>query len=274
LQTVLEANAASPRAAFELATRAAPDRKAILDQMLPQQAPILFDYLNFEAEKGDIAGAVQVWDRIIQEKLPFELRDAFPYLDALIQHVEVGRLAETWSILAARFPAQIGPPITASNLVTNGGFERDVLNGGLGWRVVPAEGAVVSLESGDESEGTRALQIAFDGSRNLDYGHVLQYVLVQPNTRYRFSGRMRVQGITSDSGPRFQICDAYDRNSVFVSTQNLVGSSAWIDQRAEFTTKADSHLLLLRIVRPVSSKFDNQISGTVWIDGVRLSAAQ
>jgi hypothetical protein len=81
---------------------------------------------------------------------------------------------------------------------------------------------------------------------------------------------MRSQGITTDSGPRFQVCDAYDMGKIFVSSENLVGTSDWSEQRAEFTTLADTRLLLLRVVRSVSNKLDNQIAGTVWIDDVRL----
>jgi len=160
--------------------------------------------------------------------------------------------------------------VPSSNLVTNGGFESDILNGGLDWRVLPIEGSVVSLDPVGVFEGVRALRITFDGSRNIDYGHVFQYVPVQAKTRYRFSGHMRVQDITTDSGPRFQACDAYDMGNIFVSSENLVGTSGWSEQHAEFTTLPDTRLLLLRVVRSVSNKLDNQIAGTVWIDDVRL----
>jgi hypothetical protein len=57
---------------------------------------------------------------------------------------------------------------------------------------------------------------------------------------------------------------------LFAATENLVGTSGWSEQRAEFTTAADTRLLLVRVVRPVSNKLDNRIGGAVWIDGVRL----
>ena len=85
---------------------------------------------------------------------------------------------------------------------------------------------------------------------------------------------MRVQGITTDSGPRFQVCDGYNLGQLFASTENLVGTSGWLEQHAELTTGMDTHLLLIRVARPMSDKFDSQIAGTVWIAGVSLSAAQ
>jgi hypothetical protein len=267
---VLQEDGTAGRKVFTLVSKATRDRQALLE-MLPPQAPVFFEYINFRIEKGDIAGAEEAWTRLLQLNLPFDLRAAFPYLDALIQSKEVVRLSEIWSDLAQRFPTQIPRLVSGSNLVTNGSFESDILNGGLDWRVLPTEGVVVSLDSVGAFEGARALRVKFDGSRNVIYGHVFQYVPVQPKTRYRFSGHMRVQGITTDSGPRFQVCDAYNRTKLFVSTENLVGTSGWSEQHAEFTTLADTRLLLVRVVRPVSTKLDNQIAGTVWIDDVRLN---
>jgi hypothetical protein len=269
LQMVLQEDGTAGRRVFTLATNATRDRNALLE-MLPPQPPVFFDYLNFLIERGDIVAAEEVWARILQLGLPFDLREAFPYLDGLIQHGELGQLSKTWSALAQRFPAQVQSMVPSSNLVTNGGFESDILNGGLDWRVLPIEGSVVSLDPVGVFEGVRALRITFDGSRNIDYGHVFQYVPVQAKTRYRFSGHMRVQDITTDSGPRFQACDAYDMGNIFVSSENLVGTSGWSEQHAEFTTLPDTRLLLLRVVRSVSNKLDNQIAGTVWIDDVRL----
>jgi hypothetical protein len=103
---------------------------------------------------------------------------------------------------------------------------------------------------------------------------VLLYVPVNPQTVYEFTGYLRVQGITTDSGPRFQICDAYDAGKLSLTTENLVGSSGWSPQRLEFRTGTDTHLLVVRVDRPASRKFDNQIAGTVWVDGVSLKAAK
>jgi len=271
LELVLQEDGTAGRRVFTLATNATRDKNALL-KMLPAQSFVFFDYLDFLIERGDIAGAELVWDRVLQLGLPFDLRQAFPYVDALIQHAELGQMSKVWSALAQRFPAQVQLPVHSSNLVTNGGFESEILNGGLDWRVFPIEGAVVSLDSVGVLEGAHALRITFDGSRNLDYGHVFQYVPVQPKTRYRFSSHMRVQGITTDSGLGLQVCDAYNLGNIFVSSENLVGTSGWSEQHAEFTTFADTRLLLVRVIRPASGKLDNQIAGTVWIDDIRLTS--
>jgi hypothetical protein len=272
LRMVLLGDGTTGKKVFTLAMNATGDREAILE-MLPPRSNVFFGYLSFLIERGDILGAEEVWARVLRLNLPFDLREAFPYFDALIQHKEEGQLSKVWSTLAQRFPGQIHRP-SSSNLVTNGRFEFDPLNGGLDWRVIPTGGVIVSLDSGGAFAGARALRISFDGSRNVDYGHVFQYVLVQPNTRYRFSARMRVQGITTDSGLRLEVRDAYNMRNPLVSTENLVGTSGWSEQRGVFTTLADTHLLLVRLVRPASDKLDNQITGTAWIDDVNLSLEQ
>jgi hypothetical protein len=271
LRMVLLDDSTAARNVFTLATKATPDSEMILE-MLPPRGPIFFDYLNFQIEKGDIAGAEQVWANVLHQNLPFDLREAYPYFDALIQHKELAHLSDAWSALVQRFPAQLRRLVTGPNLIANGNFEFDILNGGFDWRVVPTDGADVAVDPAGSFDGSRALRIRFDGSHNLDYVHVFEYVPVQANTRYRFSVHTRAQGITTNSGPRLQVCDAYDMEDLFVSTENLVGTSGWLEQLGEFTTRADTRMLLVRVARPASRMIDNRISGTVWFDGISLTA--
>jgi hypothetical protein len=81
---------------------------------------------------------------------------------------------------------------------------------------------------------------------------------------------MRAQGITTDSGPRFEVLDAYNPSKLFVSTENVTGTSDWSAHQLEFKTSADTHLLIVKIARPISHKFDNHLAGTVWIARVTL----
>lgn len=257
---------------FSLAEKATEDKQTILEEMVPHQAPILASYLNYQASAGDMPAAEQVWNKLLALKLPFELPDSFFYLEALIQKRQTEQLAHAWSALADRFPEKVASLRVAPNLVTNGSFESDILNGGLDWRVVPVEGVAVSIDSQYVVDGARSIRIEFDGTRNVDYGHALQYVLVRPNTRYQFYGYVRTDAITTDSGPRFQIFDAYNFATMLAATDNTVGTSGWIEQRLEFKTPSDTSLLVIRVARPTSDKFDNEIRGIVWIDKVRLVA--
>lgn len=272
LRMVLLGGGVPQQDVFALAERATEDKNIILHEMVPEEASVLLDYLNYEAAAGDMLGAEQTWRELLALKPPFELPESFFYLESLIQKRQPEQLANAWSALAERFPGKVGSLRVAPNLVTNGSFESDILNGGLDWRVIPAEGATVRIDSGDSVDGGRSLRIEFDGTRNVDYGHVLQYVPVCPNTRYQFYGYMRTDAITTDSGPRFQIFDAYDFASMLSATEDSVGTSKWIERGSEFKTPEDTRLLVIRVARPASGKFDNKIRGTLWIDKVRLIA--
>jgi tetratricopeptide (TPR) repeat protein len=270
LQKVLLEDGTKERQLFVLAVNATNDNQQILDEMLPRRTPVILDYLNFQIETGRMEAADQTWTMLLESKLPFEFAQSFPYLDALIHRRDVDRLTATWAALCTRFPQEVCARESSPNLITNGDFAFAPLNGGLDWRVIPVQGVAVSEDASVGVTGSRSLRIDFDGKQNLEYGHVLQYVPVTPNTAYTFSAQMRAQGITTDSGPRFEVLDAYDPSKVFVSTENVTGTSDWSAHQLEFKTTADTHMLIVKIARPASHKFDNQIAGTIWIARVTL----
>jgi hypothetical protein len=183
----------------------------------------------------------------------------------------VDRLTAAWAALCARFPQEVCARKSSPNLITNADFAFALLNGGLDWRVIPVQGAAVSEDPSVGVTGSKSLRIEFNGTQNLEYAHVLQYVPVSPNTVYTFSAYMRAQGITTDSGPRFEVLDAFDPSKLFVSTENVTGTSDWSAHQLEFKTGADTRLLIVKIARSASRKFDNQLAGTIWIARVTLS---
>jgi len=270
LRQVLLEDSAKERQVFVLATNATEDNQEILAEMLPQRAPVILDYLNFLIETGRMEAADQTWTMLLESKLPFELSQSFPYLDALIQHREVDHLTEAWAVLCIRFPQEVCARESKPNLITNGDFAFPLLNGGLDWRVLSVEGVAVSEDPSVGVSGSKSLRIDFNGMQNLDYTHVLQYVPVTSNTAYTFSAYMRTQGITTYSGPRFEVLDAYDPSKLFLSTENVTGTSDWAAHQIEFRTSTDTHMLIVKVARPISHKFDNRLAGTVWIARVTL----
>ncbi|MEE8201254.1 MAG: tetratricopeptide repeat protein [Candidatus Acidoferrales bacterium] len=262
------------RPAFDLAWRAGADPALILDTMLPPDPQVFFEYLRYLVQTDRLDSAQRVWNRLLALHLPFQTRAAFFYLDALIDHRRLDALTAAWTALQERDPQLTRPRPHDRNLIPNHNFESNLLNGGLGWRVRPVAGAVVSLDSSTFLDGARSLRIQFDGKHNLDYAHVFLYLPVQPQTRYRFIGYLRTRDLTTDSGPRFELLDVYDRSRFFLSSPSVVGSRSWTRQQLEFQTGPDTRLLLLRLTRPPSRKLDNRIAGTVWIDRVSLYAVQ
>jgi hypothetical protein len=260
-------------AAFDLAFRAAVPGDEILAQVIPPEKEILFEYLSFLLDTKRLDDAAHAWAQILATSIAFEPAEAFRYLDDLIVNRRVDELAAAWTALAERNPARIHLSAGDENLVTNGSFEQEILNGGLDWRVVAREGAHVELDRQTFFDGAASLAIHFDGRQNLDYSHVYQYVLVQANTEYQFHAYRRGMGLTSDRGPRIEIVDAYSRGNLSLSTEGILGTTGWSQSSLRFRTGPDTRLLMIVVARSPSRKFDNQIAGTFWMDQVSLTTA-
>jgi hypothetical protein len=262
------------RPAFDLAWRATGDGELIVHEMIPAQADICFEYLNYLLDAERLDEGTKVWDQIIDTGLHFEPRQAFPYLDALILYRRIDQLTAAWSALKEKNPSMFRDGTSHSNLITNGDFESEILNGGLDWRINQEPGAVISIDNLTFRDGIHSLQIRFEGNQNLSDALIFQYVPVTPNTSYRFEGYLRAQGITTDSGPRFQIRDAGDPAELFLQTDDVVGNSSWVQRQVDFKSGPSTRLLELRVARPPSAKFDNRIAGTVWVDQVVMTAIE
>jgi len=274
LQKVMGAPYPLRQQAFDLAWRAGLDPDLILSEMIPPHRTVSFQYLQYLSAKGHVEEAIQAWEHILASGLSFEPRAAFPYLDTLIKHGRVEELQAAWRALAEQNPMQIRAYSRNSNALTNSDFEGVILNGGLGWRVVPVEGVVVRVDTLTRFDGTHSLQLRFDGQHNVEYRHIYQYAPVRPNTLYRFTGYLRTEKITTDSGVRFVVQDTLDPTRLRLLTESVVGTTSWSLQQMEFRTGEDTRLVTVQVARPASRKFNNKISGTAWVDRVSLTSVE
>jgi hypothetical protein len=270
LEKALIADPDLRRPAFDLAWRATGDGDLIARKMIPLRLDICFEYLNYLSVTERLDAAGDVWNRIAASGLSLESKDALPYLDALITHRRIDQLISARAALNKRSQSFSGSSGPGANLITNGDFEDEILDGGLDWRVNRMPGATVSKDNLTFLDGTHSLRIRFEGTQNLSDVLVYQYVPVNPNASYRFEGYMRAEAITTDSGPRFQIRDADDPAILLFQSEAAAGSVPWSRRQGEFTTGPRTGLLEIRVVRPASEKFDNRIAGTVWVDQVSL----
>ena len=201
-RTSLTGDSALQRPAFYIAWRATEDNDLILNELVPPEPERLLAYLAYLAETDRMDAARETWKRLMSLNAAFEPRAAFGYLDALIRARRLDELESAWNALAERFPLQFPRDAGARQLIVNSGFEFPISNGGLDWRIGAVEGVTARMDRQFFYDGTHALRLDFDGSTNLAYAQLLQYVLVRPHTSYRFIGYIRSRGITTDSGPR------------------------------------------------------------------------
>jgi len=272
LKKILSSNIIEKNQIFALCDHAGINSATVLDKLLSPNLPAYFAYLNFETQHGNFSAAQETWNRLLTFNWPFEPKEAFPFLDTLIRTHELDRASQVWSSLASRFPDRIPSPASANNLITNGTLQADILDGAFDWRVFPVEGVVVNQDSAGPSADSRSLRIEFDGTHNLYYGSLLQFVPAQPHTKYKFSAFTRSQAITTEAGVGVQISDGYDPNKILGSTDPLIGTTSWSEQSFSFETPPKTHLLIVRIVRSPSQKLDNKIAGAFWLSRVSLTA--
>jgi len=156
-----------------------------------------------------------------------------------------------------------------SNWLFNGGFEREPAGTIFDWRITPAEGVQASRDSGEAASGKWSLRVRFEGKENVSYHHVSQMAVVEPGM-YRFRALMQTEAVTTDEGVGFRIVDAEDPQRLDVSTERLAGTQRWREVEQAFRVPERTRLLEIEISRKPSLRFDNKISGTVWVDAAVL----
>src|SRR6202045_2612896 len=251
--------------ALQLCWRATGDANRILDQALPRRPDLYLSFLRLLVNRQEAAAAENVWNHLIALNQEFSKKLAFPYFRLLIAKQEVAAAQTAWQQLAG-VDHSLQPYLPSrENLIVNGGFEENVLNGGFDWWYESIAHAALAIDPSEFYSGTRSLSVTFDGLNPADAG-ILQFIVVKPNTGYEFSARSRTEDIQSASGPRFSIVDAYT-NASYVLTDDLLDTNPWHEQRARFQTGTNTNLVLLRIVRQPGVPL---IRGKLWIDDLRL----
>ena len=272
-RAVLAGTSAYDQIVFRTAWRANADGHKILDQLIPQKVSTEFSYLYYLQSHLLLPEAQPVWKRILNGAERFAPQQAAGYIDALIQAQRSDEAYAVWTDLQRKGLVRPGETVGPGNLLNDGDFEGELLNMGFSWRIATVEGVYADLDPTTYHSPDHSLLVQFPGKQNLEYRNVYQYVKVKPNRAYRLTAFMKTDGITTDSGPRLDVRDAYDRAALERSTDDLTGTSnGWTDLTFDFTTGPKTSLLVVALERMPSQKLDNLIEGKVWIDDVRLTA--
>ena len=249
-----------------------PDIHLLLDQVLPDTAVAYSQALAFLVDAQDPAASLEVWRRLIAKDPHTEWKWAYVLTDMLVDKEKFEEAGAVWRQAVDMNPG-FAPAYAGNSLVYDGGFERDVSGGGFGWRQDNVGGADFDFDMDEKHSGSRSARLMFDGTKNLAYQDLFQYVLVSPATRYRFQGFLRTDQISTESGMRFEILDPKDRQHLDVLTPNETGTLPWTPEQVDFTTGPQTHVILIRLARRPSERLDNKLRGTVWIDDVSIVPA-
>ena len=246
-----------------------PNIQLLLDQVSPDTAEAYSQVLAFLIDSQDPAAALEVWHRLITKDPHTDRKWAFMLTDMLVAQERFEDAGAVWRQAIAINPSS-APAYTGNSLVYDGGFENDITGGAFGWQLGDVAGAGFDFDTNEKHSGSRSARLIFDGTQNLSYGGLYQYVLVSPGTSYHFQVFLRTDQISSESGIRFEIVDPKDQQHLDVLTQNETGTLPWTLEQIDFTTGPHTHLILIRLARRPSERLDNKLRGTVWIDDVSL----
>jgi tetratricopeptide (TPR) repeat protein len=257
---------------FHTAWKASDDANQILQQLIPRDQPAEFSYLNYLVANKQIPETRPLWQRILSTPGSFRPQQASGYLDSLLANHLPEEAFGVWQDLQKKGLVREVASDSNENLITNSDFEDDILNMGFAWRILPLEGVYAGLDTSTYHSPGHALLIQFSGNQNFDYRQDYQYVKVRPGTSYRLQAFMKTDSITTDSGPRLEVRDAYDPSALDKFTENLTGSTeGWDPLLLDFRTGTKTELVVVSLTRLPSQKLDNLIAGKVWVDDVRLT---
>lgn len=265
-RVVLENDPYRPPAALEMCWRIDPDIDALLRDVVPPMPGVYSSFLEYLISKKETSAAAKVWAAMAQLAQPVERRYVFGYMRYLVTEREADQARLVWQQAAGLSQLSAYQP-TAENLVVNGDFSRDVLNGGFDWFYRQSPDVSLALDPTQFHTGNRSLRMVFD-SRGLEDTGLQHLISVLPNTGYEFSANFRSEDMKGAGGPRFVLQDLYS-GAPYFSSDTLADGGFWKNVSGDFTTGPDTKLLLLRVQRfPAGIP----IKGTLWIDGIRLAA--
>jgi tetratricopeptide (TPR) repeat protein len=252
--------------------RSSEDVNELLDNVLPANTDAYLQALDFFASIHQGEAALAVWRRLLGLGKSFPLPRAFPFLEELIAEDRADDARSAWraALAAAGLPHE---EPADQNLIWNGKFLQEFANGGLDWRWHPLMGVDIGFDPVGAPNGSRGVRLDFNGGSNLAVDEPAQYVPVEAGRNYHFHAFLRTEGITTESGMRFQITDPNHDGVLNVITENFMGSRPWTAVDADLTTGSTTHFLLVRLFRDPSRLFENKLEGTVWIADISLAAS-
>jgi tetratricopeptide (TPR) repeat protein len=252
-------------AALRASWRVRPDTDALLRDVIPAHPDSLLAFANILASKKETDGVIKTLDRLAQLHEKFQHRYLFEYVHYLLEMHRPDAAMTAWEQLAGTLGLSAYLP-TEDNLVVNGNFSLDILNGGFDWTYVNRTGVKPLLDPSDFHEGHRSLSLTFEGPGINDAG-IQQLIPVHGATTYDFSAYYKSADFEGAGGPQIVLRDAYTRAPLFAS-ESLNDSDFWKEVHSRVTTPNSTMLLSLSIERfPAGSP----IRGKLWLGDFELS---
>ena len=264
-RVVIENDISLADAALRACWRVRPDTDALLRDVVPARTDSLISFLSLLSGKQETDGTIKTWDRLAQLHVKFQNRYLYDYVRYLIAVRRPDAAMSAWEQTADTLGLSAYLP-TEDNLVVNGDFSLDILNGGFDWTYVNRTGVRPLLDPSDFRQGHRSLSITFEGPGISDAG-IQQLIPVRGATTYDFSAYYKSADFEGAGGPQIVLRDAYTGVPLYASDP-LNDADFWKEVHSKITIPDSTTLLLLAIERfPAGSP----IRGKLWLDDFALS---
>ncbi|HUZ46093.1 MAG TPA: tetratricopeptide repeat protein [Terriglobia bacterium] len=272
LKVVLAGSREYDQTVFNVAWKSSGNANQILQELIPYDLAAEFSYLDYLTSLQKFPDAAAVWQRIADSPKNFDPQQTAAYIDALLRAHHPAKAYQVWSNLESRGLIRKPSDENGPNLITNGDFEDNLSKMGFGWRIIPVDGVYAGLDTSTFHSPGHSLAVQFSGKQNLDYRQIYQFVKVSPNRNYHLQAFIKTEGITTDSGPRLEVRDAYNPPALDKFSEDATGTSqGWNPVNLDFKAGPKTDLIIVALARLPIQKIDNQIAGRVWLDDVVLT---
>lgn len=262
---VVENDIELANAALLASWRVRPDTEALLKEVVPARPDSLQAFLDLLRSKQQTDGTIQTWRRLADLHQKFPNQYLYEQVRYLIEMHRPEAAMAAWEQTADVLGLSAYLP-TEDNLIVNGDFSLDILNGGFDWTYTNRTGVKPLLDPTQFREGHRSLSLSFLGPGINDAG-IEQIVPVHGAATYDFSAFYKSSDFEGAGGPQIVLRDAYTGAQLWTS-EPLRDADFWKEVHTKVTTASTTNLLVLAIERfPAGSP----IRGKLWLDDFELS---
>jgi tetratricopeptide (TPR) repeat protein len=211
--------------------------------------------------------AATVWERLLALGLPFRMERALTYINRLIEQGDGEAAKAAWNGALALQPGMEAYR-HGRNLIVNGGFDENILNGGFDWRVSQPEGMRVGVDSTEFHGGHRSMALEYQGTESAGWG-LVQYVPLRPSTDYVFTAYYRTTKLAGTNAPRIYVQE-HPGGSTLAASRPLEGAPVWRQEQVRFRSGPAATLAAIRVRRPAAGTV---LRGTIHLDSLSLQEA-
>lgn len=268
LRRAVEADPKRAEAAFSLVYRENPDLDEILQQVLPVRQSVYVDVIGLATRTGQLAVGKAVWERLLRLHPHLAIGDVDRLSAALLEAGEFSEARRVWDQGVSTM--NLAPLLeTHGSVVWDPSFESNLRDNTFSWHFRPiVQGVSIGLDETEKHSGSQSLRLSFDGKHNPDLEAACTIGIVQPGTRYDFSGWIKTQEITTNYGIAFRLRSVEENTAV--NTQELHGSNPWTLVKQTWTAGPKTQRIQICVTREASDDPGVRISGNAWVDDVNL----